>query len=53
MAKLSFVGHGERATELLALIHTDVCGPFDVQARVVIAISLSLSMIFLGTDICI
>ena len=33
MAKLLFVGHGERATELLALIHTDVCGPFDVQAR--------------------
>ena len=33
MAKLSFVGHGEGATELLALVHTDVCGPFDVQAR--------------------
>ena len=33
MTKLSIVGHGERATELLALIHTDVCGPFDVQTR--------------------
>ena len=32
MAKLPFVGHEERATELLALVHTDVCGPFDVQA---------------------
>ena len=25
--------HGERATDLLALVHTDVCGPFDVPAR--------------------
>ena len=33
MIKLSFVGHEERAIELLALVHTDVCGPFDVQAR--------------------
>ena len=23
----------ERATDLLALVHTDVCGPFDVPAR--------------------
>ena len=33
MIKLPFVGHGERATDLLALVHTDVCGPFDVPAR--------------------
>ena len=33
MTKLPFVGHGERATDLLALAHTDVCGPFDVPAR--------------------
>ena len=33
MAKLSFVGHAERAIELLVLVHTDVCGPFDVQNR--------------------
>ena len=33
MTKLPLVGHGERATELLALIHFDVCGPFDVQVR--------------------
>ena len=33
MTKLPFVGHGERATDLLALVHTDVCGPFDVPAR--------------------
>ena len=30
MVKLPFVGHEERVIELLALIHTDVCGPFDV-----------------------
>ena len=30
---LPFVGHGERATELLALVCTDMCGPFDVQIR--------------------
>ena len=33
MTKLPFVGHRERATELLALVHTDVCGPFDMQVR--------------------
>ena len=27
------MGYGERATDLLALVHTDVCGPFDVPAR--------------------
>ena len=33
MTKLPFVGYGKRATDLLALVHTDVCGPFDVPAR--------------------
>ena len=33
MIKLPFVGHEERATELLILVHTDVYGPFDVQIR--------------------
>ena len=33
IAKLSFIGHWERATELLVLVHTDVCRPFDVQTR--------------------
>ena len=27
------MGQGERATEILALVHIDVCGPFDVEAR--------------------
>ena len=30
MAKLSFMRHEERTTEILALVHTDMCGPFDV-----------------------
>ena len=34
MAKLPFVRYGERATELLVLVHTDVCGLFDIQVRV-------------------
>ena len=33
MIKLSFVGQGEKATEILALAHTDMCGSFDVQAK--------------------
>ena len=33
MTKLPFVGYGERAKKLLALVHTDVCGRFDVPAR--------------------
>ena len=33
LTKLPFVGQGERATEILSLIHTDVCGPFDVHVR--------------------
>ena len=33
MTKLPFVGHGERATNLLVLVHTDVCGPFDMLTR--------------------
>ena len=33
MAKLPFIGHEERTIQLLILAHTDVCGPFDVQAR--------------------
>ena len=33
MAKLPFVGQGERATKILPLVHTNVCGLFDVQTR--------------------
>lgn len=33
MTKSPFTGHGERASELLGLIHTDVCGPMTTPAR--------------------
>ena len=33
MTKSPFTGHGERATEKLGLVHTDVCGPMSTQAR--------------------
>ena len=53
MTKLPFVGHGERATDLLALVHTDVCDLFDVPARGILSTSLSLPMICLGMGMCI
>ena len=33
MTKDPFTGHNERATDLLGLIHTDVCGPLSIAAR--------------------
>lgn len=33
MTKTPFSGHSERANDLLGLIHTDVCGPFNIAAR--------------------
>ena len=33
MTKSPFTHKGERAKELLGLIHTDVCGPFSTSAR--------------------
>ena len=33
MTKSPFTEHGERATELLGLVHTDVYGPMSTQAR--------------------
>ena len=33
MTKKPFSKIGERANELLELIHSDVCGPLSVQAR--------------------
>ena len=32
MTKSPFSGHGERATELMVVVHTDVCGPMSTQA---------------------
>ena len=33
MTKTPFTGKGERSTELLSLIHADVCRPMSTQAR--------------------
>ena len=33
MIKVPFTNKGERAKDLLGLIHTDVCGPFSTSAR--------------------
>ena len=33
MTKATFIGHNERASDLLGLIHSDVCGPLNVHAR--------------------
>ena len=33
MTKVHFIGVGERAKDLLELIHTDVCGPMSTVAR--------------------
>ena len=33
MTKTPFSGHGERISELLGLVHTDVCGPVTTEAR--------------------
>ena len=33
MTKTPFSGTTERATDLLEIIHTDVCGPMNIEAR--------------------
>ena len=33
MTKRPFTAKGRRATELLELVHSNVCGPFSTQAR--------------------
>jgi len=33
MTRISFKGIGMRASDLLGLIHTDVCGPMSITAR--------------------
>ena len=33
MTKAPFTGQGERATERLGLVHSDVCGPMRTMAR--------------------
>ena len=33
MTKSPFTGYGERAGELMELVHTDVCGPMSTNSR--------------------
>ena len=33
MTKMPFSGTMERATDLLEIIHTDVCGPMNIEAK--------------------
>ena len=33
MTKAHFTGHSERAKDLLELVHTDVCGPMNINDR--------------------
>ena len=33
MTKSPFTGHEDKMTELLVLVHTDICGPMTTQAR--------------------
>ena len=43
MTKSPFSGTKERATNLLAIIHTDACGPMSVEARRVYRYVLTLT----------
>ena len=33
MTKAPFIGHNEKASHLLGLIHSDICGPLNIHAR--------------------
>ena len=33
MTKTPFIGHRERASDILDLVYTDVCGPISTQVR--------------------
>ena len=44
MTKAPFARHSERASDLLGLIHTDVCGPISSILEEVISTSLLLPM---------
>ena len=33
MTKTPFTGHGEKASDILDLVHTDICGPISTQVR--------------------
>ena len=53
MIKLSFVGHGERATSYLPWYTLMYVGHLMCRSEVVIVTSLSLPMIYIGMGTCI
>jgi hypothetical protein len=50
MTKTPFAGQSERASDLLRLVHTDVCGTMSSVVRGVFSISLLLSMTLVDMD---
>ena len=53
MTKTPFIGHGDRVSDILDFVHTNVCGPMSTQARDGSLTSSHLLMIGLGLDMCI
>jgi hypothetical protein len=50
MTKAPFIGQSERASDLLGLVHTDICGPMSYVARGGLSISLILPMTLVDMD---
>jgi hypothetical protein len=50
MTKAPFIGKSERVSDLLGLVHSDVCGPMSSVPRVVFIISLLLLMTLVDMD---
>ena len=53
MIRTPFSGHKERTSELLGLIHTDVCGPITIEARGGYSYFIIFTDDYLNLDICI
>lgn len=53
MTKLPFIRHGKWATELLTLVHMEVCGPMSTSAIGGFLYFITSWMIDPGLDICI
>jgi hypothetical protein len=51
MTKMPFTGQSERASDLLGLVYTDVCGPMSYIARVIFSTSLFLLVTLVDMDI--
>ena len=50
MIKLSFTEKGKWASDVLGLIHTNVCGPISTSAKMDIITLLRSQMTYLGMD---